>query len=147
MSNMEEEKINLIDYIKIIIEKKILILSFLLAGLIIAGGFNFLWPRTYKAETYLKVGSEEIPSNVAEEINVGFFGNYPGLKAVNILGTDLIKVEIVSKSPDEAKNNLNNINKSILEKESRKIKAKKKYLRSEERRVGKECRSRWSRYH
>jgi len=125
---MEEENINLMDYIKIIIKKKTLILSFLLAGLIIAGGLTFLLPKTYKAETYLKIGSEESPSNAAKEINAGFFGDYPGIKATNLLGTGLIKVETVSKDPDRARKNLENINKSILEKESQKIKAKKKSL-------------------
>jgi len=127
---MEEENINLMDYIKIIIKKKTLILSFLLASLIIAGGLTFLLPKTYKAETYLKIGSEESPSNTAEEINAGFFGDYPGIEATNILGVGLVKVETVSKDPDRARKNLENINKSILEKESQEIAVKKKYLKS-----------------
>jgi capsular polysaccharide biosynthesis protein len=126
---MDEENINLMDYIEIIIKKKTLILSFFLAGLIIAGGITFLLPKTYKAETYLRIGSEKSPSNIAKEINAGFLGDYPGIKATNLLETRLVKIEISSKNPNSAKKNLENINKSILEKENQEIKIKKKYLK------------------
>lgn len=124
---MEEEKINLIDYIRVIIKRKKLILCFLLAGLAIGGSIVFLLPKTYKAEVYLKVGSEESPSNLAMKVNAGFFGSCPGIKATS-LKTGFVKIEASSENPDKAKKNLENISKLILERENQKIKAKKKYL-------------------
>ena len=45
------------------------------------------------------------------------------------------------------KEDTNNINETTVETTSAKEKIKTNFTRSEERRVGKECRSRWSPYH
>ena len=123
----EYDEINLADYIRIIIKRKTLILSFLLIGLIIAGGLTFLLPINYKIRTFLEVGIE-YPLQVAEKINSNFYGDYLGIEATNPSRTDLIKIEIVSRDPEDAKRTLENINKSILEDYNQKMEAKKEIL-------------------
>lgn len=152
----EYEEINFIDYIRIIIKRKSLILAFLLIGLIIAGGLIYLLPKTYQAETYLEIGScskrvdrelplqlivnynqvidsssmIETPFNLVEKINAGFYGNYSGVTVTNPVATNLIEIKSVSESPEEAKNNLENINKSILNKHNQKIETDKESLKN-----------------
>ena len=123
-----EEEIDLIDYIKIMMKRKFLILAFFLFGIIFALAFTFLQEKTYNAKTYLKIGSKEDSSCIENEIKAGLFGKYPKLKATNILGTDLIKISIVSNRRKKAIEQLNNINKLILESEDKKIKDRRKSL-------------------
>ena len=134
----EYDETNLIDYIRIIIKRKWLILVFLLAGLIIAGGLTFLLPINYKAETYLEIGeysredvlyyTMDISSRVVDKVNGGFYGDYPGVEANDDLGEGLVEIEIISKDPEEAKKTLENINKIILDERNQKIETRRNSL-------------------
>lgn len=135
----EYDEINIRDYTRVIIKRKNLILEFLLIGLIIAGAITFLLPINYKAETYLEIENYskvtdretsliEISYNLIEKINTGFYGGYPRVKAFDLTEVGLIKIEFVSENPEEAKSNLENINKLILDEHNQKLEAKKKVL-------------------
>jgi len=117
------DEVNLMEYVRIIIKRRWLVFAFLLAGLIIGGGVStFLLstsPETYQVETFLEIGqfNEQLledPIQVVEKIEGGVYEDYPGIKASNPAGTNLVKIEIVSGNPVDAKNTLENVNKLIL---------------------------------
>ncbi|MBZ9577558.1 hypothetical protein KJA13_00760 [Patescibacteria group bacterium] len=131
--NQEDNEINLIDYIRVIIKRKNLILVFLLAGLIITGVLTFLLPETYNVATYLEIGSysnelgEQVlikhPKTIIGKINNGFYENSPKLKAWT--EGSLIKIERISKNQEEAKKTLENINNLVLKEHNQIIETKK----------------------
>ena len=65
----------------------------------------------------------------------------------NIISLNLAKAQLVKKEQDTLHNAINAFTNLILAREKFNINSKNLNLRSEERRVGKECRSRWSPYH
>lgn len=118
-SQIDAEEINIIEYIRIILKRKWLILGFLLVFLIGAGVFTFLFLTKYKAETLMEIGVVEgklleNPTQVVEKIQGGVYGSYPGIKTENPKNTNLIKIDITSKNQEDAKKALENISKSIL---------------------------------
>ncbi len=142
-SQFEYDEINLMDYIRIIIKRKCLILGFLLAGLIISGGLTFLLPINYKTETCLEIGNYskeyskegvlylypiENTLQVMEKIKGGFYGDYLGAETSNPPKTSLVKIEIISEDLEGTKKTLENINRSILEEHNNRIEAKKEIL-------------------
>ena len=131
--NQEDNEINLIDYIRVIIKRKNLILAFFLTGLIITGVLTFLLPETYNVVTYLEIGSysnesgEQVlikhPETIIGKINDGFYENSPELKAW--AEGSLIRIERISKNQEEAKKTLENINNLVLKEHNQIIEIKK----------------------
>jgi capsular polysaccharide biosynthesis protein len=131
MEQQYEEEIDLMDYVKVIIKRKGLILTLFLAAVIVAGVFSFISPRVYQVNTVLEIGkidSEllEQPAQLIEKIKGDVYKSfiqeklnvseekYPQIKSENPKDTSLIKIEIESERPELAKNILTEINNLIL---------------------------------
>jgi uncharacterized protein involved in exopolysaccharide biosynthesis len=127
----EYEEIDLMDYVKVLFERKWLILVVFFGAAIVAGIFSFISPRVYQVNTVLEIGkidSEllEQPAQLIEKIKGDVYKSfiqgklnvseekYPQIKAENPKDTNLIKIEIESERPELAKNILTEINNLIL---------------------------------
>ena len=139
----ESDEIDLMDYIKVLVKRKWLILIIFLAAVIVAGIFSFYSPKIYKIDTFLEIGRIggqaigvpmqmiEAPGQVMEKINNGVYGEYPGIKVNNPQNTSLITMEMLSKEPRKAKANLEEINNNILTEHTNKINLNKNILEKE----------------
>jgi len=155
---MEEEKIstgdeiNLMDYVKVILKRKKLILSWFLGLVIIAGIFSFLMPNVYKIDTSLEIGRTEktieitqgqlveSPVQLVNKIEGDVYGvrirneldisglEWPKIKVENPNETELVRIIIESKEPEKAKDILEKINNLILEDHQKIIDSKKELL-------------------
>jgi len=141
----EYEEIDLMDYVKVLLKRKWLILAVFLGAAIVAGIFSFILPKVYKIDTSLEVGQVaggvvENPGQVVEKIKGDVYGifvreklgipeeKYPKIKVENPKGTNLITLVIESAKPPESKNILEEMNNLILEEHQEKIKVKKELI-------------------
>ncbi|MBZ9578631.1 hypothetical protein KJA14_02160 [Patescibacteria group bacterium] len=139
----EYEEIDLMDYVKVILKRKWLILAVFLAAVIVAGVFSWFSPKFYKIDTSLEIGRiigqvteapfevVEPPEQLVEKINNGIYGWFPGIKISNPTDTNLIKIEAISKEPQKTKKILENINELILAEHNNKINSQKNLLEKE----------------
>lgn len=132
----EYDEINLMDYVKVLIKRKWLILILGLVAVIAVSVFSFYTPKTYKISTFLEVGTiggeiTEEPGQVVEKINNGIYGWFPGIKVSNPTNTNLITIETISKEPQKTKKILENINELILTEHNNKINFQKNLLEKE----------------
>jgi len=133
-----EDEINLMDYVKVILKRKRLILGLFFGAAIAAGVLSFLMPKVYKIDTSLEVGRIEkatqfIPERLAEsptqlvgKIEGDVYGikireklqipedEWPKIKVENPKGTNLVTKAIESSEPEKAKEILEEGNKLIL---------------------------------
>ena len=126
----EYDEIDLMDYVKVILKRKWLILAIFLSAAIVAEVFSFLMPKVYKIDTVLEVGQAagvpiEDPGQVVEKIKGDVYGifvrgklgipeeKYPKIKTENPKDTRLISLAIESAEPQQAKNILEEINNLI----------------------------------
>ena len=141
----EYEEIDLMDYVKVILHRKWLILGIFFGAVIIAGILSWYLPKVYKIDTFLEVGKItgeviEVPGHVVEKINGDVYGNtvkgklniseenWPKITVENQKDTNLIIMEIDSTKPQQAKNILEVMNDLILTEHQEKIKSKKELL-------------------
>ncbi len=144
-SQTEYDEIDLMDYVKVLLKRKWLILAVFLGAAIVAGVFSFLMPKVYKIGTALEIGQVagvpiEDPGQVVEKIKGDVYGifvreklgipeeKYPKIKTENLKDTRLISLAIESAEPQKAKNILEEINNLILAEHQEKIKIKKELL-------------------
>jgi len=133
--------INATDYIKVILKEKRLIFSFFLMGLIISTGLFFLIPNTYNGVTLIEVGTYleptstrtiqmmlESPLQITEKIENGFYGRYSQIKTFNLKNTNLVRIEIIAKNPNDAKKDLAELNAKILSDHENKLNLQKSRL-------------------
>ena len=137
----EYEEIDLMDYIKVFLKRKWLILAVFLGAAIVAGIYSFTLPKIYKIDTSLEVGQVagalvEAPAQVVEKIKGDVYGifvreklqipeeKYPKIKVENPKETNLITLAIESAKPPESKNILEEVNNLILAEHQEKIKTK-----------------------
>ncbi len=137
-----EDEIDLMDYVKVILKRKVFILALFLAAIIVAGVFSFLLPKVYRIDTSLEVGQiagtiVEDPTQVVEKIKGDAYGifvreklqipekEYPEIKTENPKDTNLIKMTVESAVSQQSKNILEEINNLIIAEHQEKIKAKK----------------------
>jgi len=149
--NLKDE-INLMDYVKVILKRKKLILSWFLGLAIIAGIFSFLMPNVYKISTSLEIGRIEKATEIAQEqliespvqlvskIEGDVYGirtrdelniselEWPKIKVENPNGTELVRIIIESKEPEKAKDILGKMNDLISEDHQNIIDSKKELL-------------------
>jgi len=140
-----EEEIDLMDYLKVIIKRRKLILAVFLIAIVAAGIFSWLSPKVYKIDTSLEIGkiageAAEEPAQVVEKIKRDVYGifvreklgisetEYPKIKTENPKETNLIMLTIESVKPSESKNILEEVNNLILVEHQEKIKAKKESI-------------------
>lgn len=141
----EYEEIDLMDYVKVLLKRKWLILAVFLGAAIVVGIYSFILPKIYKIDTALEVGRVagimvEDPAQVVEKLKGDVYGifvrekleipeeKYPKIKTENPKETNLITLVIESAKPPESKNILEEINNLILEEHQEKIKVKKELI-------------------
>ena len=105
-----EDEIDLMDYVKVIIKRKRLILTIFLGSAIVAGVFSFMMAKVYKIDTSLEVGRIdssmiEEPGQVIEKIKGDVYGifirekleileqDYPKIKTENPKDTRLMNLK------------------------------------------------------
>lgn len=148
----EYDEIDLMDYVKVLIKRKGLILAIFLGAAIVAGVFSFLMPKIYKIDTSLEVGRVEkptgttpeqlveSPTQLVEKIEGDVYGikvreklnisekEWPKIKVENPKGTNLVTMAIESDKSEKAKNILEETNSLILAEHQEIIKTKKELL-------------------
>jgi len=137
----EYDEIDLMDYVKVIIKRKWLILTIFLGSAIAAGVFSFIMPKVYKIDTSLEIGTVaegtvEDPTQVKEKIDGDVYGifvrekleipkeKYPKIKIENPKNTRLMNIKIESSETEKAKDVLEEINNLILAEHQKEIKVK-----------------------
>jgi len=141
----EYEEIDLMDYVKVILKRKGLILAVFLAAVIAAGVFSIMSPKVYKIDIAVEIGDIggeiiESPTNLEEKIDSDIYGilvrerlgiselAYPGIKTENPKNTRLILLAIESANTQQAKDILGEINSLISIEHQEQIKVKKELL-------------------
>ncbi|MFH1451192.1 MAG: Wzz/FepE/Etk N-terminal domain-containing protein [bacterium] len=137
----EAEKIDLIDYLRIIIKKGKYIFSVFLFVLVGTAIFTFLSPKVYRAETIISIGKTDGDSaEVVEKIKNDVYGIsvreklggaedvYNKIKTERVKDTDLIKIEIESGSAKSAKASLEELNRVIIAEGEERIRAQKELI-------------------
>ncbi len=145
---LPEEEIDLMDYLRVILKRKGLILAIFLGSAIFAGIFSYFWPKVYKIDTVLEIGQVaggivEEPTQVVEKIEGDVYGifvreklgipqeKYPKIKAENPENTRLVLIEIESNKTQEAKDILNQTIELILKEHQEKFNEKTALLEKE----------------
>jgi len=146
-----EEEIDLMDYVRVLIKRKGLVLGLCLVAAIVAGVLSLWLPKIYRVDTSLEVGYVEgvgdveskpieAPGQIVEKINADVYGvlvreklqisekEYPEIRAENPKGTNLVKIETQSSKPELAKKVLEETNNLILVDHQEKIKIEKGFL-------------------
>ena len=135
MSYLEEkqgnqlEEVDLLDIIRIAKNRKKIILTLFLTGLIAGVFWYFAAPSNYRGTIILKIGGfeklvettgkksmeyfENI-SEVAERLRKGAYGDYPGVEVVNPQNTNLIEIYLTTKSRVQTQEILERIKTDIL---------------------------------
>lgn len=145
-----EEEINFINYIKIVLEKKKILLSFFLFGLIFGLGVTFFYQKSpeYLISSILEIGTYKMvppkipedslyfpfysfltsrlieePAQVIEKIKSGHYGpySYAKIKVSNSPNTNLIKIEARTKNPNLGKEELKEIVNSIIQEHNQRL--------------------------
>jgi len=123
-----DDEINLIDYIKVVIKRKWLILGITLTAVLIAGIASMVSPKNYEVSTTLQIGNttdilentaqvaEKIKSNayknlLEEKLNIE---NLPEIKTETPQNTNFVSIIIETDNPEQAKQILDEINSLIL---------------------------------
>jgi len=148
MDQQYEDEIDLMDYVKVILKRKVFILALFLAAVIVAGVFSFLSPKVYKIDTVLEIGKTdkgmvEAPEQSIAKVEGNVYGTlireklniseaeYPQIKAENPKATNLLNIKIESGNPQQAKEILEEKNELILAEHQEKIELEKEALESE----------------
>jgi len=134
--NYSEEKrenqlkeVDLLDIVRIAKKRKKIILALFLAGLVAGVFWYFLASSNYQGTVILKIGGfdrlaeatgkksleyfENI-SEIAERLKKGAYGDYPEVEAVNPLNTNLIEINLETKSRAQTQEILERIEMDIL---------------------------------
>jgi capsular polysaccharide biosynthesis protein len=123
-----DDEINLIDYIKVVIKRKWLILGITLTAVLIAGIASMVSPKNYEVSTTLQIGNTtdilESTAQVAEKIKSNAYKNLleeklnienlPEIKTETPQNTNFVSIIIETDNPEQAKQILDEINSLIL---------------------------------
>jgi len=140
-----EEEIDLMDYVRVILKRKVFILALFLIVIIAAGIFSFLSPKTYKIDTILEIGKVgekmvETPEQLIGRIEGDVYGvliraklnipeaEYPIIKTENPKDTSIIKIKIESKDINLSRKVLDEKNELIIADHQEKIELEKEIL-------------------
>ena len=145
---MQEEEINLIDYIKIILKRKWLILKITVGVMIVVGALSLVMQK-YKVDTILEVGiTEDIlesPNQIVEKIKNGNYNEVikrklnieklPKIEVSTPKDTRLVIISIKSSNPEQAKKILEELENLILKEHQEKFDSQKKILLENKKRI------------
>jgi len=123
-----DDEINLIDYIKVVIKRKWLILGITLTAVLIAGIASMASPKNYEVSTTLQIGNTtdilESTAQVAEKIKSNAYKNLleeklnienlPEIKTETPQNTNFVSIIIETDNPEQAKQILDEINSLVL---------------------------------
>lgn len=123
-----DDEINLINYIKVVIKRKWLILGITLTAVLIAGIASMVSPKNYEVSTTLQIGNTtdilESTAQVAEKIKSNAYKNLleeklnienlPEIKTETPQNTNFVSIIIETDNPEQAKQILDEINSLIL---------------------------------
>jgi len=123
-----DDEINLIDYIKVVIKRKWLILGITLTAVLIAGIASMVSPKNYEVSTTLQIGNTtdilESTAQVAEKIKSNAYKNLleeklnienlPEIKTETPQNTNFVSIIIETDNPEQAKQILDEINSLVL---------------------------------
>ncbi len=150
-SDINEDEIDLMDYVKIILKRKYLIFGIFFLSILCAGIFSFMSPKIYEIDAILEIGNikdektqeiqlVELPIQLVEKINSDVYGDeirnklqiseteYPEIKTENPKNTNLIQLTIKSSDIEKSKNVLQEINELIFTEHQEIINNKKELL-------------------
>lgn len=145
-----EKEIDLVDYIKIFIKRKRIILGITAILILIAAVWSFITPKTYNVDIILEVGQiedfiPEAPSQLVEKIKNDSYGKMikesleidtlPVITASNPQDTRLVIISVVSSNLDEAIAVLDKIEDLILKEHQEKFDAQKNVLLDDKKRI------------
>ena len=145
MEQQYEDEIDLMDYVRVILKRKVFILALFLIAIIAAGIFSFLSPKTYKIDTILEIGKVgenivESPEQLIGRIEGDVYGvliraklnipeaEYPIIKTENPKDTSIIKIKIESKDINLSRKVLDEKNELIIADHQEKIELEKEIL-------------------
>lgn len=156
----EDYEIDLVDYVKVLLKGKWLILGMFLGSVAVAVGVSFVLPKIYRAEAVLEIGRVgkptqvgistliEEPPQLVEKLTGGAYNapvgealgiagqGFPEVKAENPKGTGLISIGVEIGSPQQAKDILDEINKLILVEHEEEARVEKELLGENIERLG-----------
>jgi len=141
-----DEEIDLMDYVKIVLKRKLFILAIFLLALLAAGLFSFLSPQVYQINTVLEIGGAndqlvENPDQLMGRIEGDVYGaiirsklniseaEYPTIKAHNPENTNLVSRSIESSKTKQTKQILEEANKLIIADHQNKLELEKELLK------------------
>jgi capsular polysaccharide biosynthesis protein len=155
MNDKFEEEVNLMDYVKVLLKRKWLIMACFLVFLLVAGFMIFITPKVYKIETVLEVGriqmraeesSEQLiesPIQLLGKIEGDVYGikvrqnlniteqRWPEIKVDNPKDTNILVISIESTDTEQAKQILMEENDLIITDHQKIIETKKELLEKE----------------
>jgi LPS O-antigen subunit length determinant protein (WzzB/FepE family) len=108
------EEIDLLDFMRIIKKRKKIILGLFLIGLASGIIWYFLASSSYEGTMILKIGEFENINEIVEKLRKGVYGDYPELEVINPPTTDIIEINLATKSRDKTKEFLEKIKTDIL---------------------------------
>jgi len=150
-----EEEINLMDYVKVLLKRKWLILACFVVFVLFAGIISFMMPKVYKIETVLEVGRTqretengpeqlvESPTQLLGKIEGDVYGIkvrqnlniteqiWPNVKVENPKDTNILVISIESADTEQAKQILMEENSLIIADHEKIIETKKELLEKE----------------
>lgn len=145
---MEGEEISLIDYVKVMIKRKKIILATFLVTVVAVTIISMLMNKVYKIESVIEVGMTsadstiENPEQVLQGVKRDLYGaavrsklgiserDYPKIKVTNSTGTNLIAFEINSDRVEQSENVLREIENLIINNHQERVSDEKKLLES-----------------
>jgi len=155
MNDEFEEEINLMDYVKVLLKRKWLVIACFVFFVLVAGVISFMMPKVYKIETVLEVGRiqketendpeqlVESPTQLLGKIEGDVYGirirqnlniseqKYPKIKAENPKDTNILVISIESADAEQAKQILMEKNSLIIADHEKIIETKKELLGKE----------------
>lgn len=149
-----EEKIDLVDYIRVILKRKWIIIGVTIGTLIIGGIFTFFSPRNYVVSTVIEIGKIERgritrpnfvdlegPVQVQEKINQGSYNviiseksslaGIPSIEGSVPKDTNLVVIETKTRDPENGKKVLKALTDIIIEEHEQILKEHKDLISSE----------------
>lgn len=110
------EEIDLIDYVKVLMQRKKVFVVIFAAVVLLGMGATLLMPRIYKAETLIRTGEDlngiDLPQ-IEAEVESGLYGE--GLSAEAVAKAGVLKIKGRSDNPEELVHNLNRVSEEIIE--------------------------------
>ena len=143
---MDNDEIDLVDYIKVILKRKWIIIGVTLGAMIVAGVLTYLLPKTYKMSTILEIGKigtfvPETSIQLQEKINQGSYDELlrgklggetvPKIEVSVPKDTNLIIMETISKNPQESKKILEALSNIIIDEHGELFEEQEKFIQED----------------